>query len=400
MQKLSLFFCTTFLLLITFIYANILNDTDVVDTLNSTTRTLKFVQAIWIHGNSAPDGLPYPFDLNTEDKWVRGWDQLTDVGINEMKELGDFLKSRYVGTFVNSTYSSKNVYIRSSDSMRALSSAQALTLGLYPVSKRSSLPVQIVPIHAPSPHDNDALLKPVAFECPEYNNQAQHVNQNLFNSLSQNYTSFFEFLGNVTGFEEAITLKQIVNVYDVSNEILHNLTQPEWMHKTWPEHNNNTTLQIISEIKRIATFHAFNEEQLSLLKGGFVLGHMLANIQKTINNHHKCNRNMVLYSSHDSTLYALMASLKLQPDYLLSHAACLMIELFEVSNETYEIELSLRNNHVVTTLNIPDCGMSCEWNKFVEIYREREYDTKKELFRECGREYCDVEDAGIFEYAD
>lgn len=43
-------------------------------------RELKFVQAIWRHGDRSPTKLPYPNDPYTEDHWPRGFSQLTDVG--------------------------------------------------------------------------------------------------------------------------------------------------------------------------------------------------------------------------------------------------------------------------------------------------------------------------------
>ncbi|VDD85435.1 unnamed protein product [Enterobius vermicularis] len=42
-------------------------------------RELVYVQAIWRHGDRAPNKLPYPNDMNTEEAWPRGWSQLTNV---------------------------------------------------------------------------------------------------------------------------------------------------------------------------------------------------------------------------------------------------------------------------------------------------------------------------------
>ena len=42
-------------------------------------RELKFVQAIWRHGDRAPSNKPYPNDPNDESSWPRGWNQLTNV---------------------------------------------------------------------------------------------------------------------------------------------------------------------------------------------------------------------------------------------------------------------------------------------------------------------------------
>lgn len=46
---------------------------------NCLCRELKFVQAIWRHGDRAPSKLAYPNDPYNETYWPRGWNQLTNV---------------------------------------------------------------------------------------------------------------------------------------------------------------------------------------------------------------------------------------------------------------------------------------------------------------------------------
>uniref|UniRef100_A0A914QQU6 acid phosphatase n=1 Tax=Panagrolaimus davidi TaxID=227884 RepID=A0A914QQU6_9BILA len=67
-------------------------------------RELRFVQAIWRHGDRSPTKLPYPNDIYDESYWQRGWSQLTDLGVEQLEELGTFFNDRYVGKFVNSSY--------------------------------------------------------------------------------------------------------------------------------------------------------------------------------------------------------------------------------------------------------------------------------------------------------
>lgn len=51
-----------------------------------TTQDLIYVQAIWRHGDRAPDYLPYPNDAYNETAWPHGWGQLTDVGTLILQE--------------------------------------------------------------------------------------------------------------------------------------------------------------------------------------------------------------------------------------------------------------------------------------------------------------------------
>jgi hypothetical protein len=53
----------------------------VIDVPPEAAGDLKFVQAIWRHGDRAPGGLPYPKDQYNESYWPRGWKQLTLVSV-------------------------------------------------------------------------------------------------------------------------------------------------------------------------------------------------------------------------------------------------------------------------------------------------------------------------------
>lgn len=59
-------------------------------------REIAFIQCIWRHGDRAPKKLPYPDDPYDEKYWPRGWNQLTNLGMQQMNELGQFFRQRYV----------------------------------------------------------------------------------------------------------------------------------------------------------------------------------------------------------------------------------------------------------------------------------------------------------------
>ncbi|EYB99359.1 hypothetical protein Y032_0123g1160 [Ancylostoma ceylanicum] len=124
-------------------------------------RELVFVQAIWRHGDRAPLSLPYPKDPYTESAWQRGWQQLTNLGMTQLNELGRYFRATY-NTFVASHYIPSQVYIRSSDSDRALTSAQAFLSGFYPAEGsfqwQPGSTWQPIPIHASTPGEPDLDL--------------------------------------------------------------------------------------------------------------------------------------------------------------------------------------------------------------------------------------------------
>jgi prostatic aicd phosphatase len=75
-------------------------------------KQLQFVQAVWRHGDRAPSDLPYPNDKYDEEYWPRGWNQLTNEGMRQLKDLGQFMRQRYVGSFINHTYNVKEVSLK------------------------------------------------------------------------------------------------------------------------------------------------------------------------------------------------------------------------------------------------------------------------------------------------
>uniref|UniRef100_A0A0N5A3K0 ER membrane protein complex subunit 1 n=1 Tax=Parastrongyloides trichosuri TaxID=131310 RepID=A0A0N5A3K0_PARTI len=364
--------------------------------------SLVFVQAVWRHGSRAPGKKPYPNDIHDENAWPNGWEQLTSKGMQQMKTLGAFFKKRYIDSFVDETFSQKEIFIRSSDSPRALVSATAFVNGMFPKDKNTphGLPSQIAPIHAPFPDDNDPLLKATSFECPEYDKEADEINENLYSSIEKNYTEFFQFLGNVTGFGSEITLKNVVGLSNIQSEIDYDLEQPDWVYKKWPEYDNNSTMDVVNEIKRLVRLSEFNNDKLAKFRGGYLLGNWLSNINKIATNSTTASRKMILYSSHDGTLLSLMAALNLNPNSLIPYTGCIIMEVHKSEDDTPYVKLYYKTPDEFTKLTIPGCSDTCTVNEFNNLYFDRSIMTKKELFSDCARTYCDAEDGGIFDYID
>ena len=77
----------------------------------------------------------------------------------------------------------------------------------------------------------------------------------------------------------------------------HNLTQPEWFNRTWPQFGGNTTLQIILEIDRLTRLNEFSDEKLHKFRGGFLLGDWLLRAKNVANRSQNDPSKMMLYSS-------------------------------------------------------------------------------------------------------
>ncbi|EYB83799.1 hypothetical protein Y032_0329g2674 [Ancylostoma ceylanicum] len=95
---------------------------------------LLLVQVIWRHGDRSPT---YTFrsDPFQERNWTfggGGYGQLSPIGMKQHFNLGKLIRNMYVDTgFLGGRYSSKEIYVRSSDLNRTIISAMSNMMGMY-----------------------------------------------------------------------------------------------------------------------------------------------------------------------------------------------------------------------------------------------------------------------------
>ncbi|RCN47924.1 histidine acid phosphatase [Ancylostoma caninum] len=378
-------------------------------------RELVFVQAIWRHGDRAPLSLPYPKDPYTESAWQRGWQQLTNLGMNQLNELGRYFRATY-SDFIASHYIPSQVYIRSSDSDRALTSAQAFLSGFYPAEGsfqwQPGNTWQPIPIHASTPGEPDLLLKPTSTNCKEYDALVEADDAEQAEVYNKKYADLFKLLGNQTGIAN-FSYVNINRIYNVERELIHNMTekQPEWVFKKWSEYDGKGTMEIIGELRRIRMMTKFNSPEKAMTNKGFrdvrvingydkeeeepkknsrtlrlakgvghnllvvddgdsvymgsyLLNNLIENALKVANGSMKNPDKMLLYSSHDGTVLGLMYAMNVANDLMIPYAAALIMEIYKDGDE-YFAELLYRNDtsKPAYKVPIPWCGDPCTVKK-------------------------------------
>uniref|UniRef100_A0A3B4BDH9 Lysosomal acid phosphatase n=1 Tax=Periophthalmus magnuspinnatus TaxID=409849 RepID=A0A3B4BDH9_9GOBI len=114
-----------------------------------------FVSLLFLfrHGDRSPIRA-YPTDPYQESAWPQGFGQLSQVGMKQHYNLGQFLRKRYTG-FLKESYDRQEISVRSTDFDRTLMSAEANLAGLYPPNgsqvfnpdiKWQPIPVHTVPM--------------------------------------------------------------------------------------------------------------------------------------------------------------------------------------------------------------------------------------------------------------
>ncbi|XP_019789723.1 prostatic acid phosphatase isoform X3 [Tursiops truncatus] len=294
-------------------------------------KELRFVTLVFRHGDRSPIET-FPNDPIKESSWPQGFGQLTQLGMEQHYELGQYIRKRYE-KFLNKSYKHEQVFVRSTDIDRALMSAMTSLAALFPPEGISvwnpSLPWQPIPVHTvPVSEDRD----------------------------------FIEILPKFTGYHDQDLFGIWSKVYDpLFCEGVHNFTLP-----SWATEDTMTKLKEISELSLLSLYGIHRQKEKSRLQGGVLVKEILYHMKSATQplNHRK----LIIYSAHDTTVSALQMALDVYNGILPPYASCHLTELYFEKGE-YFIEMYYRNKtqHEPHPLTLPGCTPSCPLTKFAEL---------------------------------
>jgi len=335
---------------------------------------------LYRHGDRSPVAV-FPTDKYAS-YWPDGLGRLTQKGMRMEFELGEFFRSRYTtSNFLNTSYLHKEVYCKSSDSERCLMSAESQMAGLYPPSGwqiwNKNILWQPVPVHT-VPGKKDPYLRPWDYDCPRLKELIQQKMQSKeYIDVTEKNKGLFEFLEKNTGLK-SIAIESIWVVYDtLFVEKSHNLTMPKWLNAT-----------IWNQMERVALFdfkYRFTgNDEFSRLSGGSLIGLIrsgMINMSKNKKDAFKLN----VYSAHDTTVLALLGSLGLYNGTTIPYATTVLVELYEIDQGKFVVEMYLRNSSSspLYQLNLKGCTPDCPLSDFFKLLSNR---IPSDLDKECGNQ--------------
>ncbi|XP_073692112.1 lysosomal acid phosphatase-like [Garra rufa] len=337
-------------------------------SLSSGERTLKFVTVLYRHGDRSPVEA-YPNDPYKESDWPQGFGQLSQEGMKQHFELGQFLKKRYAG-FLSKDYDRHEIFIRSTDVDRTLMSAQANLAGMFPPSGSNmfnpDLKWQPIPVHTVSMDEEKLLSFPLG-DCPRYTQLMNETEKtDIFVNMSETYKDFVEMVRNKAGLKKA-SIDTVWRVYDtLFSEAKHGKRPPDWVTPSVME-----KLEVLNNFDLQIMFGVYNRTEKCRLQGGLLLDQIIKNLTNAADSKQKVK--MIVYSAHDTTIVALQEALNvfngLQPLY----ASCHLIELHQEENGVFSVEMFYRNDTNVSEpypVSLPDCSQRCPLQDFVNLTRE------------------------------
>lgn len=152
---------------------------------------------------------------------------LEQVGKQQQFELGQYIRDRY-STFLNNSYSERDIYVQSSDIDRTIMSAEAFLASLYKPKKptdiwNTHLPWQPIPVHTTSLQTDHLIVadRPCDAFTESYH---ELMNSDKIKEFNEKHASLYKYLtlhsGNI-----AETMGDAVSIRDtLMIEASHNKT--------------------------------------------------------------------------------------------------------------------------------------------------------------------------------
>ncbi|CAG7718542.1 unnamed protein product, partial [Allacma fusca] len=323
-------------------------------------------QVMHRHGDRNPTSV-YPTDpYGDEAFWPDGFGELTELGREQLYNLGVFLRQRY-DKLLQKHYNKSEITVTSSCKDRAIMSAQAALAGLYqPENGTKSwnpyINWQLVPIHT-IPRSNDSFLHLKA-PCPKYSRDFKefYSTSEYVRKLEAEHMPMIKYFRFHMGLPDDTTLQKLLTYQDtLMIQKQRGMKLPAWF--------NQTMFEELSSLKYLRFELDTYTPEFKRLRGGPILKELLGNMP----NKNKQAKNVYLYSAHKSALGALMNTLGIFNHLLPPYASALMFELYQTNPENFDNNYFLRIYYYNETqsqpylLEIPHCGQTCSLKHFSSL---------------------------------
>ncbi|CAD5232814.1 unnamed protein product [Bursaphelenchus xylophilus] len=194
---------------------------------------LVMVTGLWRHGTRAPD-MDFPYNLYPNDYWKNGLNQLTDYGIQQQRELGAFIRQRYVKQlkFLPAELSTSVIKVESSTANRTQQSALHNFRGIF---NDDSLTLKAIDIEWPKVNEPNIVGYPYYNACAYVEKLEKYVSKN---------EAFNNFMDTNEWFKKLSPTRSILHSFDFADPL-------------YVEKRQNLSLAQVYEQNWTQIFHAY-----------------------------------------------------------------------------------------------------------------------------------------------
>uniref|UniRef100_A0A6Q2X7K5 Acid phosphatase 6, lysophosphatidic n=1 Tax=Esox lucius TaxID=8010 RepID=A0A6Q2X7K5_ESOLU len=240
--------------------------------------------------------------------------QLTTVGMQQLYELGERLRKRYIQdmAFLNPTFSPAEVYVRSTNIVRTIESAKCLVAGLFQQSQKDIVP--IVTTEAES-----EILYPNYYGC--------RLLKLLSGHRWTESSTLPDIAADLKGIQSALGIAshQRVDFILIRDDMVarkaHGLPCPPIL-DSWRNTVEQRAVEMICHI-----YEPSKRENLQLCVGP-LLHTLMGNIENKLQGSEP-SRKLFLYSAHDTTLMPCLMALGIFDMRWPPYAADITMELYQ-----------------------------------------------------------------------
>ncbi|KAF7709276.1 lysophosphatidic acid phosphatase type 6 [Silurus meridionalis] len=291
--------------------------------------------------------------------------QLTTLGMQQLYDLGLRLRSRYIQdmAFLSSSFSNKEVYIRSTNIVRTIESAKCLVAGLFQQQQTDTVPIltEVAEKEILYPNYHGCkLLKLIS--------GSRWAESSTLPDIASDLQSLQSVLG--VGPHQRLDFIQIRD--DMVAREAHSLPCPAAL-DSWRTKVEERAVDMIWHI-----YEPSNRENIQLCVGP-ILHTLLTNMETKVRGHASDpDRKLFLYSVHDTTLMPCLMALGVFDMRWPPYAADITLELYQHRhNKQHYVKIS----YIGQDQKIPSCSdVYCplgEFKQAMSVYAlpEKSYHT-------------------------
>jgi acid phosphatase len=299
------------------------------------------------------------YQLSTiQHEWPEGLGQLTEIGKQQEKSLGEKMRKRYIidNNLLPQSYEEGTVYVRSTNVPRTKMSALSLLSGLYPEASNIQMDV-------PLELEKDAFT--LGFKTQEGQKDVYKyvLDTDEWKKFEDQYRSSFKVWEDKTGFSvknliEASSLSDTLNICLLKNIAL-------------PKEITTNDVEVLRKIRTWTHVQIYSNAVLGKLNATRAVTILLDTLKKAAIDYKQNNHQLrwALFSAHDTTLMGLMGRIGSPLSEIPTYASNLNFSLYEDDSRRAESKFFVKVffNEKVVTLPICDKKDVCSLDKLQKL---------------------------------